>query len=234
MNIFAPLVLAIAGLASVLPALADMAPGPRIVVTGEGENAVPPDVALLSLGVMNQAGTAREALDATNAGMSRVIAALKAQGVAPRDLQTGGLQIAPTYTYTNNPDGTQKSDLTGYQVTNTLSVRVRDLGKTGEIIDRAVALGVNQGSGITFTNDDPASAVAEARKRAVADAIQKAKTLSQAAGVELGRVLEITDQNVAVSPMPISAKTFDRAASAPIEAGENSYRVQVTVTFELL
>lgn len=220
-------------LASASPALADMVPGPRIIVTGEGENAIPPDMALLSLGVMHQARTAREALDATNTAISTVIDALKAQGVAPRDLQTGGLQIAPTYNYSNNPDGSQKSELTGYQVANTLSVRVRDLGKTGEIIDRAVTLGVNQGSGITFTNEDPAGALAKARKRAVTDAIEKAKALSEAAGVELGRVLEISDQNVAAQPLPIAAKAFDRAVGVPIEAGENAYRVQLTVTFEL-
>ena len=72
-------------------------------------------------------------------------------------------------------------------------------------------------------------------KRAVADATQKAKTLSEAAGVQLGRVLDISDQTYNAAPMPISAKAFDRAeaAAVPIEAGENAYRVQVTMSFEL-
>ena len=94
-------------------------------------------------------------------------------------------------------------------MTNTLSVRVRDLVKTGEILDKAVSLGVNQGGGISFANDDPSAVIDEARKKAVADAMAKAKTLSEAAGVELGRVLEISDQNYRARPMPIEAKAFD-------------------------
>jgi uncharacterized protein YggE len=119
-------------------------------------------------------------------------------------------------------------------VTNTLSVRIRDIDKTGEILDKAVSLGVNQGGGISFSNEDPKAAVTEARKKAVADAMAKAKTLAEAAGVSIGRVLEITDQNIVPAPMPINAKAFDAAGAAvPVQAGENAYAVQVTVTFEL-
>ena len=220
-----------------LPALAQAAeslPPPRIVVTGEGEAAVAPDLALLSLAVMREAKTAREALDANNDAMAAVLAAMKSFGTADRDLQTAGIQINPRYNYTNKPDGSQEAELVAYQVTNTLSVRVRDIDKTGDILDKAVSLGVNQGGGISFTNEDPAAAVTEARKKAVADAIAKAKTLAEAAGVSVGRVLEITDQSYAPSPMPITAKSFDMArASVPVQAGENSYSVQVNVTFEL-
>jgi uncharacterized protein YggE len=207
---------------------------PRIVVTGEGEAAVAPDLALLSLSVMREAKTAREALDANNAAMAEVIEAIKLFGIADRDLQTAGIQIMPRYNYTNKPDGTQEAELVAYQVTNTLSVRVRDLAKTGEVLDKAVSLGVNQGGNITFANDDPSAVITEARKKAVAEATAKANTLAEAAGVKLGRVLEITDQNFGAQPMPIEAKAFDRALSAvPVQAGENSYRVQVNMTFEL-
>ncbi|MBX3570466.1 MAG: SIMPL domain-containing protein [Rhizobiaceae bacterium] len=230
-----PLALAACLAASATTAFAQQAPQPpRIVVVGEGESAVAPDMALLSLGVMREAATAREALDGANAAMAAVIAAMKASGVADRDLQTAGLQISPRYTYTNKPDGTQEAALAGYQVANTLSVRLRDIEKTGEVIDKAVTLGVNQNTGISFTNDDPSKALTEARRKAVEDAVAKARTLSEAAGVTLGRVLEINDQNVSVSPMPIAEKAYARAADAvPIAAGENAYRVQVTVTFEL-
>lgn len=207
---------------------------PRIVVTGEGEATVAPDMALLSLSVMREAKTAREALDANNTAMAEVIEAIKLFGIADRDLQTAGLQIMPRYNYTNKPDGTQEAELVAYQVTNTLSVRVRDLVKTGEVIDKAVSLGVNQGGNIVFTNDDPSATITEARKKAVAEATAKAKTLAEAAGVQLGRILEISDQAFAAQPMPIQAKAFDRvAASVPIEAGENAYQVQVNMTFEL-
>lgn len=208
---------------------------PRIVVTGEGEAVVAPDMALLSLSVMREAKTAREALDANNTAMAEVIEAIKASGVEDRDLQTAGLQIMPRYNYTNKPDGTQEAELVAYQVTNTLSVRVRDIAKTGEIIDKAVSLGVNQGGNIVFTNDDPKATVTEARKEAVAEATEKARTLAEAAGVKLGRVVEISDQTFGVQPMPqMEAKAFDRAlAAVPIQAGENTYRVQVSMTFEL-
>ena len=106
----------------VLPVAAyadDAAPQRRIVVIGEGEAAVAPDMALLSLSVMREAKSAREALDANNKAMAEVIAAMKASGVADRDLQTAGVQISPRYNYTNKPDGTQEAKLAAYQVTNT-------------------------------------------------------------------------------------------------------------------
>ncbi|MER8495464.1 SIMPL domain-containing protein [Mesorhizobium sp. M1312] len=219
------------------PAMAgavDSPPPPRIVVTGEGEATAAPDLALLTLSVMREAKTARAALDANNDAMASVIAAMKSAGINERDLQTAGIQISPRYNYTSKPDGSQEAELIAYQVTNTLSVRIRDIDKTGEILDKAVSLGVNQGGGISFSNEDPAATLTEARKKAVADAMAKAKTLAEAAGVSIGRVLEITDQNVAPPPIPMNAKAFDAAReSVLVQAGENSYTVQVTVTFEL-
>lgn len=215
-------------------ARADAPVAPRIIVTGEGQAAAAPDLALLSLSVMREAKTAREALDANNDAMAAVIAAMKAAGIADRDLQTSGIQIQPRYNFTNRPDGSQEAELVAYQVTNTLSVRIRDLSKAGTVLDKAVTLGVNQGGGISFANDDPSKVITEARKLAVADAIAKAKVLAEAAGVSLGRVIEIADQSFTAQPMPMQAKSFDRAAGAvPIEAGENAFRVQVNVTFEM-
>lgn len=220
-----------------LPVAAQAAePTPRrIVVIGEGEASVKPDIAILTLAVMREALTAREALDQNNKAMAEVIAAMKASGVADRDLQTAGVQITPRYDYSNKPDGTQEAKLAAYQVSNTLTVRVRDLAKTGEILDKSVTLGVNQGGGISFSNDDPAATLAEARKKAVYDAMEKAKTLTEAAGVRLGQVIEISDVSYAQPPVPIIAKAYAGAADAavPVEAGENAYRVQVNVTFEL-
>ncbi len=231
---FLPLALATSLAFPAIASAADPAKTPRIVVSGEGEAAVKPDIALLSLSVMREAKTARAALDANNDAMAAVITAMKAAGIADRDLQTAGIQINPRYTYTDKPDGSQEAELAAYQVTNTLSVRVRNLDDTGAVLDKAVSLGVNQGGGISFTNEDPSAALTEARKKAVADAIAKARTLAEAAGVSVGRVLEITDQTFAPRPMAINAKAFDAArAAVPIESGENTYSVQVNVTFEL-
>ncbi len=229
-----PLALAAAITLTAASASAQTQAPSRIVVTGEGEKAVAPDLALLSLSVMREAKTAREALDANNDAMAAVISAMKGAGIEERDLQTSGIQIAPRYHYTNKPDGGQEAELVAYQVTNTLSVRVRDLSKAGDILDKSVSLGVNQGGGIVFTNNDPSAALTEARKLAVKDAVEKAKVLSEAAGVQLGRVIEISDQTYPPRPMPM-AKTMalDASGAVPLQAGENTYNVQVNVTFEI-
>lgn len=231
---FFPFALAAAMTLPAVASAADIANPPRIVVSGEGEATAAPDLAVLTLSVMREASTARAALDANNDAMATVIAAMKTAGIADRDLQTAGIRINPRYNFTNKPDGTQQAELVAYQVTNTLSVRVRDIDKTGDILDKAVTLGVNEGGGVSFSNADPAAVITEARKNAVADAIAKAKTLAEAAGVSVGRVMEISEQSYAPQPMPMSAKSFDAAREAvPIQAGENAYRVQVNVTFEI-
>ncbi|MEP9374081.1 SIMPL domain-containing protein [Mesorhizobium sp. KR1-2] len=231
---YLPLALAAAIALPAFSAHAQNQPSPRIIVTGEGEKAVAPDLALLSLSVMREAKTAREALNANNDAMAAVISAMKAAGIEERDLQTSGIQISPRYNYASKPDGSQVAELVAYQVTNTLSVRVRDLAKAGDILDKSVSLGVNQGGGITFTNNDPSAALTEARKAAVQNAIDKAKVLSEAAGVELGRILEISDQTYQPRPMPMAKNVaYDSAGSVPVQAGENSYNVQVNVTFEI-
>jgi len=229
-----PLALA-ATLALPLAARADDAPVPQISVTGQGEAALAPDMAWLSLSIRREAETARAAMDEANKAAADVIAALKEAGVAARDLQTAGLSIEPRYSFPKDNDGTQQPRLTGYAVTNSLSVRVRDLAGLGELIDRSVTLGVNQGGGISFANDDPAAALTEARRRAVADAVAKARTLAEAAGVRLGRLLQITE-TAAPGPVQLQqARAFraDAPASVPIEAGENTYHVDVNVSFEI-
>lgn len=219
-------------------ALADETPRPRIIVTGEGEAAIAPDTAVLSLVVMEEKPTAREALTANNESMAKVLDGMKKAGIADRDLQTSGFNIEPRYVYPENKDGKQQPEapkIIGYAVSNSLSVRVRDLKKVGEILDQSVSLGVNQGGNLLFTNDKPDAILEEARKKAVASAISKAKTLSAAAGVELGKIVEISEQSRNPRPMPMAqSKMMQMAAdSVPVAAGENTYNVTVDVTFEL-
>lgn len=209
---------------------------PRIVVVGEGEAAIAPDMAILTLAVLREAVTAREALDGANAAMAEVIAAMKEAGIEPRDLQTSGLQINPRHVYPQN-GGNEQPRIIGYQVANTLTVRVRDVEKLGTLIDQSVTLGVNQGGNIVFTNDDPAAATTEARKRAVRNAVERATTLAEAANVKLGPIIEMSEHSQTPPPMPYDGRAYRMEvaadASVPVEAGENTYRVQVTVTFEL-
>ena len=235
---YLPLLVATALVVPNIAAAQETRQPPRIVVTGEGETAVAPDMAILTLTVMRDAETARAALDENNAAMAAVVAAMREAGIESRDLQTSGLQINPRYVYPQSPqDGQQQPRIVAYEVSNTLTVRVRDIAAVGAILDQSVSLGVNQGGSISFTNDDPAEATTEARRLAVQDATARARTLAEAAGVTLGSVIEISEQSMVRPPMPMGsprAYRMEAAADAvPVEAGENTYRVQVNVTFEI-
>ncbi|PTM92596.1 SIMPL domain-containing protein [Mycoplana dimorpha] len=233
-------VLVAASLGTIAAPASAQEPRPRepvVTVTGEGRSDVAPDMAIIELGVVKDAKTAREALDANNKAMADVMKALKDAGIAERDLQTSGFNINPQYQYPQNENGENKpAVLVGYQVSNMLSLRVRDLSKLGAILDQTVRLGVNMSGGIHFTNDKPEEAIGEARKKAVADAMAKARQLTDAAGIGLGQILEISETSYRPSPVPMmrSAMAKDFAAeSVPIAAGETSYSVNVNVTFAL-
>ncbi len=226
-------------LGTAAPARAADEPAPRIIVSGEGEVAAAPDMALVTLSVLREGTTAREALDANSKAMGDVIAAMKEFGIADKDLQTSGFSIQPRYVYPDpNKNETFPPKITGYTVVNSLGVRVRDLAKVGELLDKSVTMGVNEGGNVMFTKDDTTALLEEARKKAVEDAVAKAKTLSSAAGVSVGRVLEISEQSFRPGPIPMMQADMAMAKSAesapvPIAAGENSYRVTVNVTFEI-
>ncbi|MGR9240101.1 SIMPL domain-containing protein [Rhizobium leguminosarum] len=226
-------------LAAAAPAFAqEMKPRePVISVTGDGESSVAPDMAIVNFAVVKQAKTAREALDENNKAMNDVLAALKSGGIAERDLQTSGFSIQPQYNYPQPVDGQQQQpQLIGYQTINSVTVRLRDLAKLGAVIDQSVSLGINQGGDIQFTNDKPDAAIEEARKDAVAEAVKKAKTLSEAAGVKLGRIIEINENVPRAMPQPVYRATMMKEASdaaVPVQSGENNYNISVTVTFAI-
>jgi uncharacterized protein YggE len=216
--------------------LADAEPAPRIFVTGEGSVELAPDMAIVNLSVMREAPTARAALAANTEAMRKVLDALAALGIEKRDLQTANFAIQPRYTYPPQPatGAPQAPKLVGYTVRNALTVRVRDLAKLGEVLDTSVTLGVNEGGSIQFTNDDPSAAINQARVKATKDAMAKARTLADAAGVKLGKVLEISEQNYG-PPRPMAMAKMEMAmdsaaAPVPIAAGENSYSVTVNLS----
>jgi uncharacterized protein len=106
------------------------------------------------------------------------------------------------------------------------------------VLDQSVTLGVNEGGNVTFVKDDATATMEEARKKAVENAITKAKTITTTAGVNIGRILEISEQSYQPGPMPMMRAELAMAKSAdsapvPMAAGENSYRVTVNVTFEI-
>jgi uncharacterized protein YggE len=172
--------------------------------------------------------------------MSKVLKALKLQGIAAKDIQTSGFNISPRYYYPPKNDSHEQKPPTivGYQVSNNLTVRIRDLTKVGNILDLVVTLGVNTGGNIQFTNDDPKQALKEARKAAMADAMDKAETLIDAVGADLGRILDISENSRMPRPMPMAKAQFRGGAmmadaAVPVEGGENVYSVTVNVNWEI-
>ncbi len=211
---------------------------PRILVSGEGSAEVAPDMAVLQLTVTREAKTAREALDANSAAMSKVISAMEAKGIEKRDLQTANFSIQPRYQQSRPQAGGNREapQIVAYVVRNSLTVRVRDIKRVGEILDQSVTLGVNEGGRVTLTNADPSSVIKQARVAAVGDARARAQTLAEAAGVGLGEVLEISEQSFVPGPMPVARAemAMARASDAvPIATGENSYRVSVNMSFAI-
>lgn len=223
---------------SVISQADENTPFPRILVSAQGSVDVAPDMANLTLTVTREADTARKALDANTSAMSEVLAAMKAEGIAERDLQTSGFSIYPRYSRpAANPSGERMPpEITGYTVRNSLSVRVRDISTVGSVLDRSVTLGVNEGGNIQFINDDPSAAIELARAKAVKQAVAKANTLAMAAGVKTGKLLEISEQSYNQGPAPMMAERMTLTSSAkavPVAAGENTYTVTVNMSFAI-
>jgi uncharacterized protein YggE len=201
----------------------------RITVTGEGRVDARPDLATITLGVTSEGKTAAEAMVANSTGLAAVLARLKAAGIEDRDVQTTGLSLNPNWQ--SKPDGTDPA-IVGYIASNMVTVRVRALEKLGPVLDAAVKDGANTLNGVTFGLIDPAPAMDEARKRAVADAMVRAKLLTGAAGVSLGPILSITEGGGYVPPQPMYRMEAGMAAdSVPVAEGEISMTANVTIVF---
>lgn len=221
-------------IATAIPAYAG-----SITIEGQGEVRAAPDMAMISSGVTTQGSTAREALDANTASMAELIAALKAEGIEARDIQTSGFSVSPNYVYSDARDENGYSlppKINGYQVSNTVSVAVRDLAELGSILDKSVTVGANTINGVSFSVADPAELYNEARKSAFADARKKAELYATAAGASLGELESIVESQGfnGPQPYPMYARA-EMAASAPVpvEAGEMSFAITVKVEWDL-
>ena len=201
----------------------------RLSVTAEGSARIAPDMATISLGVTTQAETAAQALTQNSAAQQAVIDKLKAEGVAESDIQTSGLNLSPVQAY---PEG-QAPVVTGYQVSNIVTVQMRDLDKLGTLLDALVAEGANQVQGISFGREDTQSAEDEARVDAIAEARRRAEVMAQAAGVKVGPIVSISEGAAGPGPMPMMMRA-QAASGAPVEAGELTVTAQVNVIFSLL
>ena len=207
----------------------------KIHVTGSGSVVGEPDIATLNLGVSVEKETVAEAREAAAVAMTAVIASLKANDVAENDIRTDRFSIYPQYDYTDNG-----RVLRGYRVNNTVSAKVRELETLSDVIDNAAEAGgdIVVVNSIQFMIEDTTALQTQARSLAVKDAEAKAQTLAEASGVKLGKPVAITETISGGSPPIAFARSEEFAAdsarsSTPIEAGELTIVVNVTVVYEI-
>ena len=214
------------------PGYAIPADGTLLSVSAQAEARRMPDVATISAGVVTQAADANAAMQANATQMAKVMAAIKAAGIAERDVQTAGISVSPTYRYAEN----QPPAITGYQASNTVNAKVRDIGKLGKVLDALVANGANQVNGPTFEIDKPDEAYDEARIAALRKAEARAQTYANAMGLKVRRVVSISEGGGFRPPVPMMrAMAMDAMAKSEtsVSPGENVLSVNLDVVFEL-
>ena len=233
-----PFVALLAAMALSAPAVAGAQATPTVPadatllsVSSQAEARRAPDIATVSAGVVTQAADGNTAMRQNAEQMSRVLAAVKAAGVAAKDVQTSGINLNPQYRYEEN----QPPRITGYQASNTVNVKLREVAKMGKVLDALVASGANQVNGPSFGIDDPEPLYDRARLDALKAARARAETYAGALGVRVRRIVSISEGGAAMpSPMPrmamMKAEAYD---STPVAAGESSVSVNLDVVFEL-
>jgi uncharacterized protein YggE len=219
------------------PAMAQSAPDAAFRATtfslaASGETHVAPDMATITLGVQTDDITAAGALKANGAKMNQVMAALRKAGIADRDIQTSNLNVNPQYVYEQN----QPPKFNGYQVSNQVTVTVRDLGKLGQAVDATVGAGANTVGGISFGLQNPQVAEDAARMDAVKALQAKADLYARATGYKIVRLVNLGEGGgySPAQPMPVFAMAKrEMADSTQIAAGELKVRIDVTATYEV-
>ena len=219
--------------ASALAAGSDTPPEHSITVSGSGEVTVTPDLARVSLGVLVQRESAKGARQAAADSMSKVIARIKALGIADKDIATSSVSLSPVYDYNSNSSAPK---IRGYQLQNSVTVTVRDLDKVGDVIDDGVAAGATSVDGISFDVADRAAAESQAREAAVKDAKARADTLAAGLGVHItgvATVAETIQTPIWYGPTYGAALTpaRDAATPTPVQPGTTDVTINVTVTF---
>jgi uncharacterized protein YggE len=199
-----------------------------VTVAGEAVVSVPPDLAEFRAGVTSQGKTARDASEANAKAMARVLAALREGGIEGADIQTSRISLQPVHEGSRGSAGR----ITAFQASNQVTVKIRDIDKVSEMIDRVVGAGANEVGGIDFLVSAPSTILDAARPEAFADAKRKAEIYARAAGLGLGRAAAISEEGF---QSPVGLRPSPRAAfSMPVAPGHETLRVSVIVSFELL
>jgi uncharacterized protein YggE len=227
----------LAGMMAATPALADtpiLPDGTVLDVSATGRVAQAPDMATVRAGVVAQAATAAAAMTEAAGDMAKVTAALRGAGIEARDIQTSNVSIAPQYRYADN----QPPVVTGYQASNSVTVRFRDIGRAGRVLDALVTAGANQIDGPQLSIDKADAALDAARTDAVQRARARAELYAKAAGLTVTRIVSISEagESDGSGPQPpIAYMARAKADSAPTElhAGETEVTATVSVRFLL-
>jgi len=223
---------------------AGIQPTDTITVTGEGKVTAIPDTATFTFSVDETAADVATAQGKATTDANTVIDYLKQQGIADTDIQTTDYNVDPQYEYNtqicanNGYCPPQKQTISGYEVSQTVSVKVTDITKAGTLLAGVGTRGVSDVSGLTFTVASQDALDAQARDKAIADAQSKAKELAGALGVSLIRVTGFSENSGGVVPMPMYAMASNAAAGAPavapeIPTGQNTITSDVSVTYEI-
>ena len=205
-----------------------------ITVVGQGKTSIEPDMASLNLGVQTSAATVAEAMNSNSDTMDAILAAVKEAGVADKDIQTSNYNIYLDEGY-RGPDMASEPM---YRVSNMVTVKVRDLGTVGEVLDAAVAAGANQIWGVNFTVEDWTTAEGQAREKAMADARARAESLAGLAEVEVGEVLSISEVVGGMATPYLRGTAMEMASGmggggGSITPGELEYSTSIQVTYAL-
>lgn len=207
-----------------------------LMVSGTGKILAKPDVAITDLTINVDAPTATAAQTEANKKSQAVVDFLKARGIDEKDIRTSGYNIYPQYDYVEG-----RSNIRGYQVTQSLTVKIRELDKANTVLDGVVDAGVNQVGGLNFTIDDPEQLKADAREKAIADANEKARELEDQLGVDLGKIVSFSEAQDGYYPVAymkndmMVAGRGGGAESAPmaLPTGENEIVVTVSITYQI-
>lgn len=216
-----------------------------VTVTGQGQATMPPDVANVSFTVENTASAVADAQEATTKQANAALDFVKKQGIADKDIKTLSYSISPQYSYPNpcppgalcpTYGGTPK--ITGYQVSETVQVTMRDLTKVGDMLAGLGKLQVQNLNGPAFTLDDPTAGYDAARADAIVKAKAQADLLAKQLGVHLGKIVNFSESSGGYAyPMMaygMSGGVSDKATATPnIPTGENTYNASVSITYSI-
>lgn len=208
---------------------------PHITIVGTATAEVPPDLATLTLGVTSHKPTAVAAADAVAAAARAVVDSAKAQGVADADIATRSVTLTQAYDEIHDEKGrTTGRKPSGFDASNSISIRVHDLAKTGELAQSLIDKGANAFDGIAFTVEHPQPVRDRLAAEAVANAKRQADMVARAAGVRLARVLLVeSPRSRAASRGFDDSQVFRFAPAMPVQAGTTTFVVEMEVTWAI-